>query len=199
MLHKYLVHAPAGVHGLSALLNKCRVSSAGDNVGLTWLELYVLSIVASHTPSYITHGHLAGSHPSLAIQLKEFISASHSFLKFSLLPHFAELFHAPTSTYNRLFHHYGITSHFAHTKVHLDLPSHITRLLELVMLQLQSTLTPDQQLSLQQGTLQVPVHKFRGLGVVHAAGPLRELVNALSLHLRARENTARHPEPGCVT
>eukprot|EP00973_Karenia_brevis_P035081 4839149-Karenia_brevis.AAC.1 len=63
MLTQYLVHAPAGVHGLKDLLSKCRVSSAGDKVGLTWLELYVMSIAVSHTPNYITHGRLAGSHP----------------------------------------------------------------------------------------------------------------------------------------
>eukprot|EP00973_Karenia_brevis_P018278 2509554-Karenia_brevis.AAC.1 len=100
MCDEYLAHAPAGVHGLKCLLNKIHISSAGEQVGFTWLEIFVLSVVVSPLPFSITHGHTAQAHQSLAVQLKHFISAAHAFLKFALLPHFALLFHSPTSTHN---------------------------------------------------------------------------------------------------
>eukprot|EP00973_Karenia_brevis_P081774 11337235-Karenia_brevis.AAC.1 len=81
----------------------------------------------------------------------------------------------------------------------MELPSHVTDLLELVMLQLRTPLTSDQHSSLQQGTLQVPTHKYRGLGVVHAVGPLSDLMTALALHLSLILDTARHPQLGSVS
>eukprot|EP00973_Karenia_brevis_P000445 64600-Karenia_brevis.AAC.1 len=100
MVNDYLTHAPAGLHGLRNILDKVHVSSSGDLVGLTWVEIYILSVAASPHPNAITHSNTACSHQSLALQLKEFTSASHGFLKFAVLSHFADLFHSPTSTHN---------------------------------------------------------------------------------------------------
>eukprot|EP00973_Karenia_brevis_P017546 2406260-Karenia_brevis.AAC.1 len=198
MFEEYLAHAPAGVHGLKCLLEKIHVSSSGDQVGLTWLEIFVLSVVASSSPLSITHGHTAQAHQSLAVQLKHFISAAHAFSKFALLPHFALLFQSPASTHNRLLQ-YGITSHFTHTKVFFALPLVVTTSLELVLLQLQSTLTPSQRRSLSLGTLQVPTHKYRGLGVVHCEPELRRLKQALTEHLNTLQCTAGQPQLSSAT
>eukprot|EP00973_Karenia_brevis_P019539 2680259-Karenia_brevis.AAC.1 len=65
MIDKYLAHAPAGVHGLKLMLEKMQVSSAGQKGGLTWLEIFILSIVAANHHMSIAHGCTAVPHRPL--------------------------------------------------------------------------------------------------------------------------------------
>eukprot|EP00973_Karenia_brevis_P091535 12407965-Karenia_brevis.AAC.1 len=180
------------------ILEKLKVSSTDQNGGLTWLEIFILSVVASGHHMSITHSSSAIAHKPLHLHLKEFVSWAHSFVKFAILPHFADLFLAPTSTHNRLLH-YGIISHFTHTRLFIQLPSCISSLLESVMLQLRSPFTRAQQQSYNNGTLQVPTHKYRGLGVVHSSSPLQRLSESLSESLAELEGSPGQPRPGGAT
>eukprot|EP00973_Karenia_brevis_P071985 10002069-Karenia_brevis.AAC.1 len=198
MIDTYLANASPGVQGLRKILDHVKVSASGDSVGLSWLEIFILSTAASTSPSMLTHSNTARSHPSLAIQLKEFISSSHGFLHFSTLPHFADLFHAHASTQNRLLH-YGILSHFTHTKVFFELPSYLTDLLELVLLQLQSHLTRDQLRAHAEGTLQIKTRRYKGLGVLTCEAAIRRLHRALCDFLSVSSCIARQPQPGNAT
>eukprot|EP00973_Karenia_brevis_P009633 1299334-Karenia_brevis.AAC.1 len=72
MIDKFLAHAPAGVLGLKLILEKMQISAADQKGGLTWLEIFILQIVAANHHMSITHGGSAASHRPLHVQLKEF-------------------------------------------------------------------------------------------------------------------------------
>eukprot|EP00973_Karenia_brevis_P076872 10676238-Karenia_brevis.AAC.1 len=90
-------------------------------------------------------------------------------------------------------------SHFTHTNLFIQLPSDISSHLELVMLQLQSTFTKSQRQAYMNGTLQIPTRKFRGLGVIHCATPLKQLSESLSEYLQSLPSSAGQPKPGRAT
>eukprot|EP00973_Karenia_brevis_P075676 10515418-Karenia_brevis.AAC.1 len=114
------------------------------------------------------------------------------------MSHFADLFRAPVSAHNRLLQ-YGILSHFTHTKMFFELPSYLTDLLELVLLQLQSPLTRDQLRAHAEGTLQIKTRRYKGLGVLTCEAAIRKLHRLLCEYLRTRTCIARRPQPGNAT
>eukprot|EP00973_Karenia_brevis_P063312 8800929-Karenia_brevis.AAC.1 len=144
------------------------------------------------------HGTSAQSTVQLAVQLKEFISAAQYFVKFALSSHFADLFLSTPCTSNRLLH-YGILSHFTHTRLFLHLPLPVTQQLELVILQLQTKLNSDQLQALEQGTLQIPTRRFKGLCAVKCTKEVKALSRILGEHCAAAQLVARHPQPGKPT
>eukprot|EP00973_Karenia_brevis_P048546 6738670-Karenia_brevis.AAC.1 len=77
MCDQYLEAAHPCLVGLYSLLIHCRVSSSGVEVGLTWLELFLISIAAASLTRVVVHGTSAQSNKSFANQLREFVSAAH--------------------------------------------------------------------------------------------------------------------------
>eukprot|EP00973_Karenia_brevis_P070724 9830961-Karenia_brevis.AAC.1 len=73
-MDKFLAQAPAGALGLKMILEKMQISSADQRGGLTRLEIFILSVVASNHHMSITHASSAVAHKPLHIQLKEFVS-----------------------------------------------------------------------------------------------------------------------------
>eukprot|EP00973_Karenia_brevis_P047893 6647286-Karenia_brevis.AAC.1 len=193
MIDLYLASAPACIVGFHTLISSHRVSCSGASAGLSWLELYILSVALVDSAVSLTHGCTAAAAKTIAAQLSEFTTHAHHFVHFALPPHFYQLFKSPEHDSSRMLL-FGITSHLSHTCLFVDLPTDCLEALQLVVLQLTTPLSRTQLASYAEGTLQLRSHKFTG----HCAMRCRQPLLALSNRMRQCSRVfavARQPGP----
>eukprot|EP00973_Karenia_brevis_P010610 1437580-Karenia_brevis.AAC.1 len=184
--------------GFYSLICASRIASSDGQPGLSWLELFLLA--AANTTGFfvLTHGYSAASSKSIAVHVKEFISAVKRFVGFALATHFHPLFDAPTSSSNRLLT-YGFLTRLPHTSLFLDLNPEVQHLLDIAMLQLHTSMSADQKAALSRGTLQLKVRKFSGHLSLRCHERLNELTEALRQSTSASNCEVRHPRPPSPT
>eukprot|EP00973_Karenia_brevis_P094568 12423157-Karenia_brevis.AAC.1 len=102
MVNRYLGDAPPSITGLKRLLTCCLFAADDSRSGLTWLELFLLSIAFCDAPLSLIRSDTARSQKLLVHQLREFAAQATLFLKFALAVDSQRLFAATHKGQNRM-------------------------------------------------------------------------------------------------
>eukprot|EP00973_Karenia_brevis_P035969 4963045-Karenia_brevis.AAC.1 len=68
MLDSHFAHSTSIVKGLHLLLSSRPVAYSGPSGGISWLELFLLSVALTDQPVLHTHGSTAASSKTIALQ-----------------------------------------------------------------------------------------------------------------------------------
>ena len=149
-------------------------SRVATHAGLTWYELYLLAVAHTLQPVDAVTSSTAAAAKTIAMQIRTFAMETSSFVRFLLTPDSQMLFHASSSTHNRM-HAYGFENRPQHTCLVPHLHADIASALNVTMLDLTHQLSNTQKRSLADGNLQVKVHSFKGAGSFRCAPQLQML------------------------
>eukprot|EP00973_Karenia_brevis_P076623 10643628-Karenia_brevis.AAC.1 len=158
-----------------------RVAHLTNSSGLTWIEVFLLSLACTTHPTPIIQSRDARSAGSIFHLTREFASQVAAFIKFAI----PSTHHGPFMTSqlppNRL-EHYGIVNRLAHTCLHLELHESVQHALNLAMLNLHANLKPTQEQALFNGSLQIRAHKFRGHTTFRCLHQVLQLASDIQAH-----------------
>ena len=191
-------HASAAiVSPFAKLLMFGRFAHTQNSSGLTWLELFILSISFADNPMSLLRSSTAQAQKPIARQLREFIAAASDFVKFALTPNHQAIFRASTKQPNRLAA-FGYYNRVAHTCAHIFIGRETQSKLHLVMLALKAPLTRDQHEAYTANNLVIKAQKFVGHHLYHGGSAIAHLALKLKAELRsACCSLAQAPDQPC--
>ena len=165
--------------------------------GLTWLELFFLSVAMSDNPWALLHSASAHTQPTIARQLREFATASTITLKFMLSDADHKHFVGSTKQPNRLAA-YGYQNRTAHTCTHIALNRATQSALHHVMLSFRQSLSPEQRESLNTDSLHIKTSKFAGYHVHKGGKAIIKLAESIRSDLaNVQSSFAQAPGQPC--
>eukprot|EP00973_Karenia_brevis_P020471 2811610-Karenia_brevis.AAC.1 len=94
MILQFAQHRSPLLLGLHCLLSSHKVALNPDG-GLSWLELFVLSLALTVDPIALSHGHGSVACRTIAALTCDFVTTARQFVHFALPPHFHTLFASP--------------------------------------------------------------------------------------------------------
>ena len=102
MLSQHIAKQPLIITAFAKLLTCSTFCIASHCSGITWLELFFLTIAAADNPWALLHSNTANAQPTIARQLREFATAATTTLKFMLSDADQRQFLASTKPPNRM-------------------------------------------------------------------------------------------------
>eukprot|EP00973_Karenia_brevis_P082033 11373945-Karenia_brevis.AAC.1 len=174
MTMQYLEQMPHAITGFFHLLSYFRVASSGDCAGLTWLELFFLSVALSPTPTVDFFTQRAQSKRTIAQLLREFTTAALQFTRFLLPTHYQALFHSSFAHPNRLLS-YGFRNRLTHTSIFVNVPIDIANALDSLIVQTFHGISRTQKEQYDNGQLHLGTRKIMGHQSMKHLGPLQNL------------------------
>eukprot|EP00973_Karenia_brevis_P021375 2938037-Karenia_brevis.AAC.1 len=148
----------------------CAPAASGEQ-GHTWLEIMLLSMAWGAEQRSTSS---AATQISISRRLRAFQSGVWQVLQLLMVPHSTSMFKVAPRGMSRLAC-YGFTSHHAHTCCCFQYPQLIQNQLNLVILNMTSSLTKAQVEQLQHGRLYVKPSAFKGHGTIKSHAQLRQL------------------------
>ena len=169
--------APA-VSGFAQLLSNHYFAASTASAGLTWLELFILSVAASHNPAGIYMSQTAAPAKKLSYLLREFVTQAKRYLEFAYVRETVELFHTAHHPPNRLVR-YGYINKLTHTAAHIQQHADATDALNTAMLDLQHQVTKTQGEQLRNCCLSVQAKRFAGYTTLRLHSQITHLTKVL--------------------
>ena len=197
MLSQHLSTQPLIISAFAKLLTSSGFCMATQSSGITWLELFFLSVAASSNPWALLHSSSASTQPTIARQLREFAAAATVTLRFMLTDGDQKHFLASQKQPNRLAA-FGYQNRTLHTSTFIQLRKSTQSALHEVMLSFRQPLSQDQRSALADGTLNIKTAKFAGHHVFKGGRTIIKLSEQLRHDLvSVQTEFAQAPDQPC--
>eukprot|EP00973_Karenia_brevis_P018014 2474841-Karenia_brevis.AAC.1 len=158
-LDEFLRDATTPIKGLARLLLNCTFSNNDVTSGITWYELYLLSIGFSDNPHCLENSSAVSSKP-IKYPLREFAKQAVALVKYMLCVDGQLHFRASNRAPNRM-RNYGFSNCPQHLRLAPLLHAGVLDLLNVAVLQINRPLSIAQKTALQNTTLTISTYDFK--------------------------------------